>query len=102
VSEDVPLGRELATHLGTQIRALREARHLTQEQLADEVDLTRNHIQLLESGLSDRAKGSPANPRLSTLLALSRALDARLRIDLVVPSGVVVELEATDPQVEPE
>lgn len=29
-----------------------------------------NHYQLLESGLSDRRKQTPANPRLSTLVAL--------------------------------
>jgi transcriptional regulator with XRE-family HTH domain len=95
VSDDVPLDRALAQRLGTQIRALREARDLTQERLADEVGLTRNHIQLIESGLSDRAKGTPANPRLSTLLALSSALDAQLRIDFVA-SGVVIELSSSD------
>lgn len=33
--------------------------------------INRNHYQLLESGLSDRAKNTPANPRLSTLVALA-------------------------------
>jgi transcriptional regulator with XRE-family HTH domain len=92
VSDDVPLARAIAVRLGTQIRELRESRELTQEKLADEVGLTRNHIQLIESGLSDRAKGTPANPRLSTLLALSQALDAQLRIDMAVATDVVVEI----------
>jgi transcriptional regulator with XRE-family HTH domain len=92
VSEELPLDRAVAVQLGTQIRELRESRRLTQEKLADEVGLTRNHIQLLESGLSDRAKNSPTNPRLSTLLALSQALGARLRIDTVTRSEVVIEL----------
>jgi transcriptional regulator with XRE-family HTH domain len=92
VSEELPLDRAVAVQLGTQIRELRESRRLTQEKLADEVGLTRNHIQLLESGLSDRAKNSPANPRLSTLLALSQALGARLRIDTVTNSKVIIEL----------
>ena len=92
VSEELPLDRAVAVQLGTQIRELRESRRLTQEKLADEVGLTRNHIQLLESGLSARAKNSPANPRLSTLLALSQALGARLRIDTVTNSKVIIEL----------
>jgi transcriptional regulator with XRE-family HTH domain len=91
VSDDLPLDRSVAVRLGTQIRDLREARQLSQEKLADAVGLTRNHLQLLESGLSDRAKNTPANPRLSTLLALSRALGAAVRIDMAVPASVLIE-----------
>lgn len=96
VSEELPLDRAVAVRLGTQIRKLRKSRRLTQERLADEVGLTRNHIQLMESGLSDRAKGTPANPRLSTLLALSRVLGAEVRIDMAVRSAVVIEFVAAD------
>lgn len=48
--------------------------------------MSKNHVQLLESGLSDRKKRSPANPRFATLVALSRALGVDLP-DLV--QGVV-------------
>lgn len=89
--DDVALSHSVAKRLGAQIRQLREARHLTQEKLADAIGVTRNHVQLMESGLSDRAKGTPANPRLSTLLALASVLDAPLRIDFVTPSTVQVE-----------
>ncbi len=43
---------------------------MSQEQVANSAGINRNHYQLLESGLSDRAKNTPANPRLSTLVAL--------------------------------
>jgi transcriptional regulator with XRE-family HTH domain len=98
VPDDVALSHAVAKRLGAQIRELREARNLTQEKLADAIGVTRNHVQLMESGLSDRAKNSPANPRLSTLLALSNALDAQLRIDFVTPSSVQVEFARQDPE----
>lgn len=68
----------LAKRLGIEIGRLRNERGLSQEALGQAVDISTNHIQLLESGLSDRKKQSPANPRLSTLVALSRALDIGL------------------------
>ena len=43
---------------------------MTQEAVALSAGINRNHYQLLESGLSDRKKQTPANPRLSTLVAL--------------------------------
>lgn len=36
--------------------------------------MSRNHYQLLERGLSNRKTKRPANPRLSTLVALSEVL----------------------------
>lgn len=57
---------------------MRTEKELSQETLAAEIGISTNHLQLLESGLSDRKKQSPANPRLSTLLALSEALEVSL------------------------
>lgn len=68
----------LSQQLGTHIARLRVAKNLSQQALAEAVGISTNHLQLLESGLSDRAKQTPANPRLSTLIALSRALDISL------------------------
>ncbi|MFT3714783.1 MAG: helix-turn-helix transcriptional regulator [Gordonia sp. (in: high G+C Gram-positive bacteria)] len=68
----------LAQQLGRHIAQLRVARGLSQEALAHRAKISNNHVQLLESGLSDRQKKSPANPRLGTLLSLSRALDVPL------------------------
>ncbi|BDH57365.1 hypothetical protein MTP03_23040 [Tsukamurella sp. PLM1] len=68
----------LAQRLGVEIGRLRVDRGFSQEALAAEVGISTNHLQLLESGLSDRRKGTPANPRFTTLVALSRALEVDL------------------------
>ncbi|WP_368732150.1 helix-turn-helix domain-containing protein [Tsukamurella sputi] len=61
-----------------EIGKLRTERGLSQEALAADIGISTNHLQLLESGLSDRSKRTPANPRFSTLVALSNALDVEL------------------------
>ena len=73
-----PIEEELSHRLGTEIGRLRVGRGLSQEALAAEVGISTNHLQLLESGLSDRRKGTPANPRFTTLVALSNALGVNL------------------------
>lgn len=74
VPTDPPMDRLMAERLGQQLRTLRSGTGLTQEQVANAAGINRNHYQLLESGISDRKKNSPANPRLSTLVALSEVL----------------------------
>ncbi|WP_232423281.1 helix-turn-helix domain-containing protein [Mycobacterium sp. 155] len=64
----------LAQALGRRLCDLREARGLTQEVVAEASGMSRNHYQLLERGLSNRKTKRPANPRLSTLVALSEVL----------------------------
>ena len=66
--------RELADALGRRLIGLREERGFTQEALAEACGISRNHYQLLENGISNRRSRKPANPRLSTLVALSQAL----------------------------
>ena len=73
-----PVEQLLSQQLGIQIARRRVEKNLSQEALADLVGISTNHLQLLESGLSDRKKRTPANPRLSTLVALSDALDVSL------------------------
>lgn len=68
------LDSALALRLGRHLEKLRAASGLTQEQVAQAAGLNRNHYQLLESGLSDRKRNTPANPRLSTLMAVAAAL----------------------------
>jgi len=75
VSAEAALDRDTALAFALRVRRQRERAGLTQEIVAERVGISRNHYQLLESGLSDRAKSTPANPRLSTLLALAAALD---------------------------
>jgi transcriptional regulator with XRE-family HTH domain len=93
VSAASPQPRDVAVELGARLMQLRKERGLTQEALAHRAGISRNHLQLLEDGLSDRAKQSPANPRLSTLLALCHELGATVTIDVVRPAGVVIEVD---------
>lgn len=78
---------------GRRLRAERQARHLTQEELAHRAGISRVHVQQLESGWSDRAKRSPANPKLDTLLALASQLGIRIVIDVAHPDGLVVRID---------
>jgi transcriptional regulator with XRE-family HTH domain len=66
--------RALARSLGHTLHSLRLARGLTQEAVAEAAGMSPNHYQLLESGLSNRKTKRPANPRLSTLIALGDVL----------------------------
>lgn len=67
-----------AQHFGKCLRALREQRGLSQEAVALEADISLQHLSLLERGLSDQSKQSPANPRLGVLLHLAHALHVDL------------------------
>lgn len=75
MAADSVLERALAEALGKELSRRRAIADLSQEKVAEAAHLSRNHYQLLESGLSDRAKNTPANPRLSTLLDLAKALN---------------------------
>lgn len=83
-----PLEAELARDLALRLRERRAAVGLTQEEVAHRVGVSRNQYQLYERGMSDRARGSALNPKLTTLLSLARALDVTLS-DLLtdVPAG---------------
>lgn len=72
---------------------------MTQEQVAHAAGISRNHLQVIESGLSDRASRKPFNPHLSVLLNLCNAVGIQLAdvvIEVFPPmSGTV--LEYTEP-----
>ena len=88
------LERRLADALAARLRELRSAKGLSQEAVAHAAGIHRNHYQLLESGLSDRKKQSPANPRLSTLVALCRVYGT------TVPDLVVDVFHSDEPAIE--
>ena len=79
----------MALALALRLREKREAVGLTQEVAAERAGLSRNHYQLLEAGLSDRSRNTPANPRLSTLLLLAEVFKCDVS-DLV--SGLAIEI----------
>lgn len=66
--------------LGANLRAARLAAGFTQEGVAVRARISLFTYQKLEKGQSN--PGTPANPRLQTLLALSAALDVSIQ-DLV-------------------
>jgi transcriptional regulator with XRE-family HTH domain len=72
--------------LGTRLRALRRARGLTQEQLAERAGLSYKFLGEIERG--------QGNPTLETLVALAGALDLDV-VDLLGPA----EPRATPPDV---
>jgi transcriptional regulator with XRE-family HTH domain len=80
-----------AIALGARLAQRRKDLGLPQDRLAEAVGISRVQLQNIERGWSDRAKQTPANPRLSTLVALCRALDGRLTIDITTPAGVTIE-----------
>lgn len=90
------LERRLADALADRLRELRGPTGLSQEQVAHAAGIHRNHYQLLESGLSDRKKKTPANPRLSTLVALCEVYDTTVP-DLVVD---IFRVGPDDPAIE--
>lgn len=53
--------------IGARIKATREAKGLTQEDLADALDLSRNHISVIERGVKA--------PKLDTFVAIANALE---------------------------
>lgn len=90
---------EEAVRFGRKVRELREAKGWSQYELAAKVDppISRQQIHLIEHGKSggyDRSGDLLANPRLATLLALSKALDARIVIDMSRPSGFAIQIES--------
>lgn len=65
-----------ANRLGTGLRMMREAQGLSQEAFAYAAGITKNQVQLLESGRSSGRKDAsgPSNPRMTTLVGIANAL----------------------------
>ncbi|WP_336085315.1 helix-turn-helix domain-containing protein [Nocardia sp. SSK8] len=72
--------KQLVAILGQHLASLRVAKGLTQEEVALAAGISRQHYQLLEIGLRARNPRKPANPTLSTLLALSNVLGTPLPV----------------------
>jgi transcriptional regulator with XRE-family HTH domain len=78
---------------GAEVRRRRRKKRIPQDRLALAVGISRVQLQNIEHGVSDRAKRTPSNPRLSTVVALCRELEVSVRIDFVHPRGAVVVFE---------
>ncbi|MDT0201004.1 helix-turn-helix transcriptional regulator [Nocardioides sp. AE5] len=83
--------------LGRKVQAAREARRMTQEELAHRAGISRNHVQNIERSRNNQrdpetGKVGPANPRLSTIYAVADAF----RVDvtwLMDPEIPIVAME---------
>lgn len=73
-----------ARRLGTELNRARHRLGYSQERVAYAAGLTRSHYQQLEKGES--APGTPANPRLRTLISLAQALD--VSPSQLLPDGI--------------
>ena len=73
----MPWDRRQAEQLGDTVRRLRLEKQLSQETLAFGAGITKNQVQLIESGRSSgRADASgPSNPRMATLVGLAEVLE---------------------------
>lgn len=69
-----------AKRLGLTLRRLRNETGLSQESLAHLAGITKNQLQLIESGRSvGRQSGpGPSNPRLETLSGIASALNMKM------------------------
>lgn len=68
--------REQAVRFGDSVRELRRRAGLSQEALAHQVGISKNHVQLIEAGRgSSRADGAVSNPRMTTVYGLADALE---------------------------
>ncbi|GAA4168019.1 helix-turn-helix transcriptional regulator [Gryllotalpicola koreensis] len=75
-SDDDGAWRRYAADLATNLRRLRLARDLSQEEVAYRAGLTRYTYQKYEKGES--RPGAAANPTIRSLLALAQVLEAPL------------------------
>ena len=72
----MPWDEAAAKKLGVELRRLRQERDLSQETLAFRAGVTKNQVQLIESGRASGRRDSrgPSNPRMSTLIGLAEVL----------------------------
>lgn len=76
-------------HIGPRIKAAREKKGLTQEQLAELVDLSPMHMSVLERGAKP--------PKLETLIKIANALD--VTADILLQDLLHNHLDAVDSEV---
>lgn len=78
-----------AREFGAALRRLRIERGLSQETLAFRAGVTKNQVQLIESGRASGRRDStrPSNPRLSTVAGLAETLDLSIA-ELLASAGL--------------
>ncbi len=94
VPEPLPASVRAAALLGSKVRAVREARGMTQEQLADRAGISRNQVQNIEHSRNntrspDTGRPGPGNARLDTVFRLAFSLEVDITY-LVDPDRPVI------------
>ncbi|WP_165168542.1 helix-turn-helix transcriptional regulator [Rothia uropygialis] len=69
------LDRQTALRLGSLLQSHRADLGITQEKVALEAGISRQHYQQMEYGFSDRATRSPSNPKLRSLMKVVAILE---------------------------
>ncbi|WP_293782379.1 helix-turn-helix domain-containing protein [uncultured Aeromicrobium sp.] len=82
-SEPAPTWEEFAVTIGQRLRDARNEKGISQEKLARLANIATFTYQKLEKGIA--RPGAPLNPRLTTLIALCKALDLRVEDLLAGP-----------------
>lgn len=82
---------EYARELGANLQRVRISAGLSQERVAHRAGISTFTYQKLEKGESN--PGTPANPRLQTLIALSLVLDIEVEKLLPKPHSALVRSE---------
>ncbi len=92
MSYRAPVTLDWATYgdsLAHRVRYIRQARGLTQEQLADRIGMHRNQVSNIERNASS-APDSASDPHLSVVYRLASALDVT-PVDLMPDAGAKVQ-----------
>ncbi|RLV54528.1 XRE family transcriptional regulator [Aeromicrobium phragmitis] len=82
-SDPNPTWNEFAVTVGQRLLAARKEKGISQEKLARIANIATFTYQKLEKGIA--RPGAPLNPRLTTLIALCKALDLRVEDLLAGP-----------------
>lgn len=80
---------DAAKRLGAAISEMRKAKGLSQEALAYQAGITKNQMQLIESGRASGRKDEtgPSNPRMATLGGIAEVLGVPIS-HLLVEAGI--------------
>jgi transcriptional regulator with XRE-family HTH domain len=86
-----PLSDEAAQEFGRRLLKARKRRGMTQNELADRAETSRESISRWERGLNNDSRKDTADLSMSALAALSVALDMLISVDQRRPGEIVIE-----------
>ncbi|WP_030016048.1 helix-turn-helix transcriptional regulator [Curtobacterium sp. S6] len=92
------LDRDTAQRLGSLLQTYRADLGISQEKVALEAGISRQHYQQMEYGYSDRASRSPSNPKLRSLMRIVAILQIPREevLDAIWPQEAPLPHDAVD------